>query len=736
MRKEERRIRRPWIWSILLAGLISLASRGFICAAPLSDDPNPFLCEANSGVKSGIWTTTGAVTFSWTAVGANGTLVYFGTDNAGTSADLQLKTDYGPITPAASGRYYLRLADYDSPATWYTCFTYAYDVTPPDIEGAYGSELGDAQDNVWQHTVTDPVFTISNLYDPESGLSGYYRYFGSEAEGTSSDYFITSDFSYDPGPLTDGIYYLRVQAVDNLNNTSAWKTLFVFKLDTDPPADVVYPAQETHTIPESTWQGLSSPSPNFTWAPAAGASRYLVYWGTNSTGTATDSVSSPAYSPSNPASSGVYFLRVLSVDEAGNTGSTWVTLFTYWFDGTPPTIVSQILETNYGLTSGVCTDKKNPIFTWDAASDGDSGLVGYEYYWGSDSAGISPVTRVSQPPLSLHVSPGDKFYFRLAAVDQAGNLSDWVTGFILCNGDVVNTISAASGGATDMEVPYENIRALFEFPANAYQVDEGGKWVGKDFYSRIWYPSGHRDPTAGMAAPNGHESFDLALDSAEGCADIPELNQEMTVTLTYSEGSVLALKEDTLQIYRWNGNEWKPLNNRTIDTEDNVVTGTTPKTGEFLLMGEPIPVEDQLSITAGALSFGSHPLTGRDLDISGTTDPWVILDATYSDQGWYVTIRGDDFSDGLNHSIPITNLQLRIPEDHIFIQVGSASPGTLVTDWAQMSTDSMAILASQVGAGTGRFSITPEFLLKIPAEAYGGTYTSHLYLTIISGPTP
>jgi hypothetical protein len=51
-----------------------------------------------------------------------------------------------------------------------------------------------------------------------------------------------------------------------------------------------------------------------------------------------------------------------------------------------------------------------------------------------------------------------------------------------------------------------------------------------------------------------------------------------------------------------------------------------------------------------------------------------------------------------------------------------------------MSESNITVLTSQVGLSTGRFSITPLFKLNIPAETYGGLYTSQLFITIISSP--
>lgn len=721
------------IWLIVLSGWMFWQPTGLVDAAPLQDDPNPFTCLADGGVTTLTWTTTSAITISWTPEVGYNTLLYFGDSSTGTSADEYTTPTYGPVTPPASGEYYLRLASSSAPSIWYTCFTYRYDVSGPNLSGVTTSEAGGAQNNVWQYSVSDPSFTINNLTDPQSGLDGFYSYFGTDPNGTDTPY-TTGSYVVDPPAQTDGTYYLRINAVDELTNASGWQTIFTFLLDTDPPDDVVYPAVETHSIPEATWQGPADPTPSFTWTAGSGATRYLVYWGTNSLGTSTDWVASPAYTPPALTATGTYYLRVRSADEAGNTSTNWVTMFTYWADLTPPSDPSGFSETNYGIGSGVCTTKRDPIFEWDPASDGESGVQGYAYYWGGDIAGTTPNATTSSTTKQLSVQSGDKFYLRMASYDEVGNYSNWVTGFILCNGDVVNTMTAAAGGSTDMEVPYEYLRAMFTFPINAYMVYEDPNWVGKDFYTRIWYPNVHHDPDITKMVPYGHESFSLGLDSVEGCNTITDLNNAMTITFTYSDYSALAILEDKLKIYRWDNGSWNALSNQSFNVVENKITATTTSPGEFIVMGDPIPVEDILSIATDNILFGSISLSGNDISASGTTNPWIVLDASDLNSGWYITIHGSDFSDNQGHIIAISNVKLRIPTENVETMLGTNTIESLVTDDVVLGALDIPIISSTVGSSKGKYAIRPIFTLTIPAETYEGSYSSQMYVTLISGP--
>jgi hypothetical protein len=679
---------------------------------------------------------TNQPTFTWS--GATGTIegyyIYFGTSSSGTDTAFTTDTSFQPPVGVTTGTYYLRINTKDTgedipDANWATLFILKFDNSPPTISA---SEFGGASSGVWQNLVTSPSFSIS-LPDLGVGLDGYYLYWGADSNGTSSDPIVIGTFTFAPGSVVDGEYFLRINAVDQLGNTSGWQTAFTFRLDTQAPApvpDVI----ETNGLVSSAWSNITFPS--FTWDVPPGATEFNIMWGSDPLSTTPTNVN--VISPfSAPSSLGVdNYLRIQSVDDAGNLSAWSTVLFTYWYDNTPPTTVTSVTETANGILSGQCSILKNVTFTWDPSTTTGAPIAGYYYYWGVDPLGINPHASSAGPPLMLSLPKGDKYYLRMAAYDDAGNISAWNTNFILCNGDVVRLISAAAGGDLNLGVPDTVVNASINFPANAYQVFEDPLWVGKDFWARLWYPTnnGHRDPTAGKVTPYNHRSFNLAADLASDTSTLFSLTLPFTVTLTYSEDSILALYENSLAIYLWDGDKWKALSNSTLDTVNNIVTGTTTYLGEYILMGDPIPSMEQLSIIAGGISFGELPLSGRTTIRNGVTNPWIILDATYSDQGWYVTIRGTDFIDAQSHTISIDNLIIQIPQENIRTLVGSSTPVSLVTEITPMSESNITALTSQSGSSTGRFSITPLFKLNIPAETYGGIYTSQLFITIISSP--
>lgn len=730
--------------SILLFAAIPIFIAVFCASFPVSANKlfetnpptNPPSCIEDHAVINNTWQNSiNDPSFTWiagsdTESGVDGYFVYWGTDPNGVSVSYQqITTTYDPIA-VTTGIYYLRVNTRDvdgNLAGWVTLFIFRYDNTPPSMNV---TESGGASNGTWQNTITSPTFAIIPD-DFGVGFDGYYLYWGADPNGTSLNPIIQGLFSFSPGFQSDGEYYLRINALDLLYNASGWQTIFIFKKDTIDPNPVTS-ASEINGLLPSQWN--NNPTPTFNWNYPAGATKFNLYWGADPlavVATATGII--PVYSVTAVAGTNNY-LKIQSLDDAGNTSAWSTVLFTDWFDNTPPSVVTSVTETANGIISGQCTILRDATFTWNASTGTGAPLAGYYYYWGLNPIGTNTMDKIPAPPLGLNLPKGEKFYLRMAAYDDAGNVSEWTTNFILCNGDVVRLITAVGGGNLSKGVPNPIVDAAFTFSPNSFQVFEDPNWVGKDFWVRLWYPTinGHRDSPPGKVTPYTHQSFNLAADLASDTSDLYQLTLPFTITLSYSENSILALYEDSLTIYRWNGNQWKALPNSTVDTVNNTVTGATTNLGEFILLGNPIPVELQLSIIANALSFGEFPLTGRSSIISGYTDPWIILDSIYSELGWYVTISGTDFKDTQNHVIPIENLSIQIPDGNINVLVGYSPPLSLVTVPASLQTTSMTIISSQIGSNSGKFSVAPIFNLQIPADVYGGTYSSQITITIMN----
>jgi hypothetical protein len=730
-------IRKQWGtlgWLLLLMGIIPFMAIRPVWAAPLRS--GPYTCMPSASIFDDTWTNINGSSFSWASDGSSAYLVDYGTDPASEAGISQPGTSYGPVTNPSTGIYYLRISSADDvPAAYNTCFTYRFDNTAPVIavSESHGYTSGSSGNQL-------PTFTFADSITGQSSLASVTYYWGTSPTGVPGTP-LTAPLILSPATPTQETYYLIASGADEAGNpTATTETVFIYTYDTSAPPDVTAPAMETHdpAIPQNTWQKAGSPIPAFTWTEPEAGAHYHVYWGTDPNGT--DMVTlhtTAAYSPST-VSEGTNYLRVQTMDSAGNPSANWVTMFTYLYDGTPPAPVPSVREVGYGLQSCVCTDKRAPRFEWDAVSDGLSGVAGYKVYFGPDPLSVTASDTVSTPAFTPNpqFTQGAKFYLRIATMDEAGNLSAWTTEFIYCHGDVVKTIPV-EGGSTDMGVPDTSLMALFTFPSNAFQVEgPPGTWTPKSFYSRIWYPSAHRDPDAGMGTPYNHQSFNIALDEVDNCQTISSLTSDMTVTITYpNDFPMLGLDESSLAVNWWNGNKWTGLDDRTLDTIGNKLTGMTANTGEFIVSGTALLDTEKFSITYSGIDFGTIPLTGITHTYTGITDPWMILDATRKEEGWHVTIKATDFTDGSSYTIPAANMSIQIPAENLLTLVGSGTPTSVVLAETPLSNSDQVILYSLPGTSTGKFEVRPIFKLLIPADTYKGTYTNQVTLTLVTGPS-
>jgi len=99
---------------------------------------------------------------------------------------------------------------------------------PTSVNPGCGAVSGE-----WQNACSDPNFSWSGASDDTSGLSLYQYYWGPDPFGTTGT--TTSDSLYDPPPVTDGTYHLRIATKDVAGNWSDWQTLFTLRYDHTVP---------------------------------------------------------------------------------------------------------------------------------------------------------------------------------------------------------------------------------------------------------------------------------------------------------------------------------------------------------------------------------------------------------------------------------------------------------------------------------------------------------------------
>ena len=290
------------------------------------------------------------------------------------------------------------------------------------------TETHGVQDCIWQRTVSSSAFTWSGASDAVSGVNGYFFYWGTDPNGTSSTNFTTSA-GYDPAAVPPGSYRLRVQTQDKALNTSAWTTLFAFDYDNIAPTNPTCSAGE---VQNGVWQHTMA-QPNFYFSGAtdahSGVEGYYVYFGTSSMGTSTEYITVPWYFPAAVPGNGTYYLRVRTKDVAGNT-APWATVFVFKYDGTAPTGPTSCTEVGGAQSDAWQSEVSDPSFTWSGAADADSGVSGYRIYWGQSESGVPSVPTASASYDPAAVASGTTYYLRIETLDTAGNVSPCQTAFI------------------------------------------------------------------------------------------------------------------------------------------------------------------------------------------------------------------------------------------------------------------------------------------------------------------
>ncbi|HPH98466.1 MAG TPA: RHS repeat-associated core domain-containing protein [Anaerolineaceae bacterium] len=207
------------------------------------------------------------------------------------------------------------------------------------------NETHSVANGVWQNFDNAPSFRWGGAC-LDSGVDGYYVYFGTDPNGTST--YSQSGTTFSASTVTQGTYYLRIKTYNIAYGEFAdWATKFTFRYDTTNP---IQPTgiTESHGVANNGWTTLSAPTFNWTGASdnLSGVSKYYVYWGADSAGenNATNQ-SGSSYSPTN-LSYGIYYLRLRTMDAAGNK-SGWSTYFVYRYSKYPV-----LKETKYYLFGG------------------------------------------------------------------------------------------------------------------------------------------------------------------------------------------------------------------------------------------------------------------------------------------------------------------------------------------------------------------------------------------------
>ena len=327
---------------------------------------------------------------------------------------------------------------------------YAYD---PYMDDSYDIPAGDSTWRVrafnpshssWSNALTInippavPVLRFPADGDSVSGIPVYqwnasatanlyeFQYGTSDAFDSGGAYsFTTTGLSHQPPVQPLGEYLWRVRARNAQNNWGKWSTFrFVTIQMGVPPAPALTSPNDGALF--------NNGDVNFAWGAATDGNTYQIQIAKSNTfGLPTVDVTSAAgvlaYSASD-LPDGKYYWRVRAINTA-DTHGTWSLVRSFTIDTTPPPSPGLSSPANNTIVRAA------PKFIWKAVSgavryqlqyDDDAGFVDALYTSGEliPTAGATSISFTPTPAQELGM-----YYWRVRALDAAGNWGAWSTGW-------------------------------------------------------------------------------------------------------------------------------------------------------------------------------------------------------------------------------------------------------------------------------------------------------------------
>ncbi len=388
--------------------------------------------------------------------GIKGYNVYFGTDPSGvTPTKFLTSPSYKPGTLRANKAYFLRVQSIDKMDNKSEWRTVALDETYDPEAVAFADPTPDQAVFYYDTVRPNNIDGITELNGYNSGdpftnfrFPSFVWTGGQDPVGFNTTeiwgYDVLWSTSLTAAPVfqkvntltplvsTSGTYYLRVRAVDWAGNTSREWVDFIFRFDNVGPVSVAAVTEANAVKPNTYYRTLSDPVLHFSWSasklidPGTTTTRsgiqdtMFIYWGTDPAGVPgiAQNIAMNTFDTPPVGATGVYYLRFMTRDNAGN--ETVTTPFVLKFDQDAPS--APIITELSGVQNNVDQSTfKDPNFTF-RSEDVGSGIKGYYYCW-TKNVPCTPNKLVStgafNPPA---VAAGTIYFLEVYAVDNAGNV--------------------------------------------------------------------------------------------------------------------------------------------------------------------------------------------------------------------------------------------------------------------------------------------------------------------------
>ncbi len=292
-----------------------------------------------------------------------------------------------------------------------------YNIAPTDFDGWNDLVAPSVPTGLVDEVADDDVaLDWADSTDELSGISSYLVQYSTSSLFQSVATRIVTVSELSLYNLSEGTYYWRVKAEDGAGNESDWSVVDSFTIS---PGD-----SEAPTVPTGLTDSVDEGDASLDWADStdndSGVKQYIVEYADNSGFTsATQTTVAISELDLSGLTDGTYYWRVKAEDNEGNQ-SAWSTTDSFTID-IPDTLAPGVPA---GLTEQV--SGLDVSLDWNDSTDNKSGIKEYEVAYSTYSNFANSVyTIVSTSDIDLSGLAADTYYWRVRAIDNAGNISSW-----------------------------------------------------------------------------------------------------------------------------------------------------------------------------------------------------------------------------------------------------------------------------------------------------------------------
>jgi hypothetical protein len=162
-----------------------------------------------------------------------------------------------------------------------------------------------------------------------------------------------------------------------------------------------------------------------------------------------------------------------------------------------------------------------------------------------------------------------------------------------------------------------------------------------------------------------------------------------------------------------------------------------------ILGGTAMAATSTVVLTGGSLAistptvanFGGVTLNGTAQPTTASMGTFTVTDSRGTGVGWNVTVQATQFT-MTGHTLPMNSISMPAPTVAKIDATSGNTPSITTGPYLIDNASAVKITSAAAdGTGMGSYTFTPGALtLSIPANAYAGTYTSTVTVSVVTGP--